>query len=131
PDVNYVTLLAKLKEEIIGFAILHNAVANGSKMTSAVEFFTDPGNERYIKALANGIAKYCFDKGLEYLVVGTGLYGKYRDVLLKNGFMVTRKPPKNNMMIANILSDKVSLDEISGHEKWHITQGDGETELDL
>ncbi|NLK63651.1 MAG: GNAT family N-acetyltransferase, partial [Tissierellia bacterium] len=42
PDVNYVTLLAKLKEEIIGFAILHNAVANGSKMTSAVEFFTDP-----------------------------------------------------------------------------------------
>jgi hypothetical protein len=45
--------------------------------------------------------------------------------------MITRKPPKNNMMIANILSDKVTLEEITGHDKWHITQGDGETELDL
>jgi hypothetical protein len=45
--------------------------------------------------------------------------------------MITRKPPKNNMMIANILSDKLSMYEIDGHEKWHITQGDGETELDL
>ena len=131
PDINYVTVLAKLNEEIIGFAILHNAVANGSKMTSAVEFFTDPANERYIKTLANGISKYCYDNGLEYAVLGTGLFGEYRNVLLKNGFMITRKPPKNNMMIAHILSDKVTLDEITGHEKWHITQGDGETELDL
>lgn len=131
PDVNYVTLLARHNNEIIGFAILHNSVANGSKMTSAVEFFTDPGNERYIKALANGIAKYCYDNKLEYAVVGTGLFGEYRKVLLKNGFMVTRKAPKNNMMIAHVLSDKVTLDELAGHEKWHITQGDGETELDL
>jgi GNAT superfamily N-acetyltransferase len=131
PDVDYATLLARLKGEIIGFAILHNAVANGSKMTSAVEFFTDPSNERYIRALANGIAKYCYDNKLEYAVVGTGLFGEYRKVLLKNGFMVTRKPPKNNMMIAHILSDRVTLDELSGHDKWHITQGDGETELDL
>jgi GNAT superfamily N-acetyltransferase len=36
PDVDYATLLARLKGEIIGFAILHNAVANGSKMTSAL-----------------------------------------------------------------------------------------------
>ena len=131
PDINYVTVLAKLNDEIIGFAILHNAVANGSKMTSAVEFFTDPANERYIKTLSNGIAKYGYDNGLEYAVIGTGLYGEYRNALLKNGFMVTRKPPKNNMMIAHILSDKVTIDEITGHEKWHITQGDGETELDL
>ena len=131
PDVDYATLLARLKGEIIGFAILHNAVANGSKMTSAVEFFTDPSNERYIRALANGIAKYCYDNKLEYAVVGTGLFGEYRKVLLKNGFMVTRKPPKNNMMIAHILSDRVTLDELTGHDKWHITQGDGETELDL
>lgn len=131
PDVDYVTLLARHKGQIIGFAILHNAVANGSKMTSAVEFFTDPTNERYIKALANGLAKYCYDNKLEYAVVGTGHYGEYRKVLLSNGFMVTRKPPKNNMMIANILSDRVNLDEIIGHDKWHITQGDGETELDL
>ncbi|MBP7222241.1 MAG: GNAT family N-acetyltransferase [Sedimentibacter sp.] len=131
PDIDYTTLLAKLDNEIIGFAILHNAVANGSKMTSAVEFFTDPFNKRYIRALADGIASYCYDKGIEYAVIGTGLFGQYRDVLLSNGFMVTRKPPKNNMMIAHILSDKVSLDEITGHEKWHITQGDGETELDL
>jgi hypothetical protein len=131
PDVNYVTILAKLNNEIIGFSILHNSVANGSKMTSAVEFFTDPTNERFIKALANGVAKYCYDNGLEYAVVGTGLYGKYKEVLLKNGFMITRKPPKNNMMIANVLTDNVTLEELMGHEKWHITQGDGETELDL
>ncbi len=131
PDVDYVTILARLNNEIIGFAILHNSVANNSKMTSAVEFFTDPHNERFIKALADGISKYCYDNGLEYAVVGTGHYGKYRKVLLNNGFMVTRKPPKNNMMIAQILSDRVTLEEITGHEKWHITQGDGETELDL
>ncbi|NLJ58916.1 MAG: GNAT family N-acetyltransferase [Tissierellia bacterium] len=131
PDVNYVTVLARLNGELIGFAILHNSVANGSKMTSAVEFFTDPHEERYIKALANGIANYCYENKLEYVVIGTGLYGKYRDVLLKNGFMVTRKPPKNNMMIAHILSTRVTLEELTGHEKWHITQGDGETELDL
>ncbi len=131
PDVNYVTILMKLNDEIIGFAILHNSKANGSKMTSAVEFFTDPTNERYIETLANGVSKYCYDNGLEYVVVGSGLYGSYKSVLLKNGFMVTRKPPKNNMMIANVLSDKLTLEEITGHEKWHITQGDGETELDL
>lgn len=131
PDVNYVTVLARHNSEIVGFAILHNSLANGSKMTSAVEFFTDPSNERYIKALANGIAKYCYENNLEYAVVGTGLHGEYRNVLLKNGFMVTRKPPKNNMMIAHVLSDKVTLEELTGHEKWHITQGDGETELDL
>ncbi|MDF2677458.1 MAG: family N-acetyltransferase [Bacillota bacterium] len=131
PDVNYVTIIAKLNNEIIGFAILHNSKANGSKMTSAVEFFTDPDNDLYIKALANGVSKYCFDNNLEYVVIGTGLYGKYKNALLQNGFMITRKPPKNNMMIANILSDKLSMYEIDGHEKWHITQGDGETELDL
>lgn len=131
PDVDYVTILAKLNNEIIGFAILHNSVANGSKMTSSVEFFTDPNNERYIKALANGVSKYCYDNSLEYLVVGSGLFGSYKKVLLENGFMITRKPPKNNMMIANVLSDKLTMDEINGHEKWHITQGDGETELDL
>lgn len=131
PDVDYITILAKLNDEIIGFAILHNSKANGSKMTSAVEFFTDPINERFIEALANGVSKYCYENGLEYVVVGSGLYGHYKTVLLKNGFMVTRKPPKNNMMIANVLSDKLTLDEITGHKKWHITQGDGETELDL
>jgi len=102
-----------------------------SALTSAVEFFTDPTNERYIDALANGVSKYCYDNGLEYVVVGSGLYGNYKNALLKNGFMVTRKPPKNNMMIANVLSNKLTLEEITGHEKWHITQGDGETELDL
>lgn len=131
PDVDYVTILAKLNNEIVGFAILHNALANGSKMTSAVEFFTDPSNERYIRALSDGIAKYCYDNKLEYAVIGTGLYGQYRSTLLKNGFMVTRKSPKNNMMIAHVLSDRVELDDLMGHEKWHITQGDGETELDL
>ncbi|WP_326908511.1 GNAT family N-acetyltransferase [Sedimentibacter sp. MB31-C6] len=131
PDVKYITILAKIKNEIIGFAILHNSVANGSKMTSCVEFFTDPTNARYIKSLANVISKYCYDNGIEYVVVGTGLHGKFKNVLLSNGFMITRKPPKNNMMIANILSDKLTMNEINGHEKWHITQGDGETELDL
>lgn len=131
PDVDYVTILAKLNNEIIGFAILHNSFANGSKMTSSVEFFTDPTNERYIEALANGVTKYCYDNGLEYVVVGSGLYGSYKKVLMENGFMITRKPPKNNMMIANVLTDKLTMDEINGHEKWHITQGDGETELDL
>ena len=131
PDVDYVTILAKIDNEIIGFAILHNSYANGSKMTSSVEFFTDPTNERFIKALANGVSKYCYDNGLEYAVVGSGLYGNYKKVLLENGFMITRKSPKNNMMIANVLSDKLEMDEINGHEKWHITQGDGETELDL
>lgn len=131
PDVDYVTIVARHNNEIIGFAILHNAKANGSRMTSSVEFFTDPTNERYIKALANGISQYCYDKGLEYAVIGTGLYGSYKKVLLENGFMITRKPPKNNMMIANVLSDNLVMDEINGHEKWHITQGDGETELDL
>lgn len=131
PDVNYVTVLMRYKSEIAGFAILHNSFANGSKMTSSVEFFTDPTNESFIKALANGVSRYCYENGLEYVVIGTGLYGSYKKVLLENGFMITRKPPKNNMMIANVLSDRLTMDEIDGHEKWHITQGDGETELDL
>lgn len=131
PDVKYVTILMKHREKLIGFAILHNSTANGSRMTSAVEFFTDPGSERYIKALANIVSMYCYDNGLEYVVVGTGLYGCYKHALAGCGFMVTRKPPKNNMMIANILSDKLTMDEVNGHERWHITQGDGETELDL
>jgi len=47
-------------------------------MTSCVEFFTDPYNERYIKALANGVSKYCYENNLEYVVIGTGLYGDFK-----------------------------------------------------
>jgi len=51
--------------------------------------------------------------------------------IVKQRFYDYKKTSKNNMMIANILTDKLTLDEITGHDKWHITQGDGETELDL
>lgn len=131
PDVDYVTIIARKNNEVIGFSILHNSYANGSKMSSAVEFFTDPTNENYIKGLSDEVCRYCYENKLDYIVIGSGLYGKYKDVLMKNGFMLTRKSPKNNMMIANIISDRLNIDEIMGHEKWHITQGDGETELDL
>ncbi len=131
PDVKYKTLLVKSGSENIGFVILRETLANGSKMVSVAENFTDPTNEQYISALAEAIINYCYKINAEYVVVGTGLYGKYRDVFLRYGFNKNKKSLINNMMIANALSNKITTDELMGHERWHITQGDGETELDL
>lgn len=131
PDVKYKTLLVNSGSEKIGFVVLRETLANNSKMVSVAENFTDPNNEQYIGALAEAIINYCYKANAEYVVVGTGLYGKYKDVLLNYGFVKNKRSLINNMMIAKSLSDKISTDELMGHERWHITQGDGETELDL
>lgn len=131
PDVKYKTLLIKSGNEPIGFVVLRETNANNSRMVSVAENFTDPTNELYIAALAEAIINYCYKINTEYVVVGTGLYGKYKNVFLKYGFSKNKRKLINNMMIAKTLSDNVSIDELMGHEKWHITQGDGETELDL
>ena len=131
PDVKYKTLLINSDSEKIGFAVLRETLANGSKMVSVAENFTDPDNDLYIGAIAEAIIDYCYSVNAEYVVVGTGLYGRYKDVLLKYGFVKNKKSLINNMMIAKTLSDKISDDELGGHESWHITQGDGETERDL
>ncbi len=131
PDVKYKTLLINSGEEKIGFVVLRETLANNSKMVSVAENFTDPDNKQYIGAIAEAIINYCYKVNAEYVVVGTGLYGMYKDTLLEYGFTKNKKSLINNMMIAKSLSDKISTDELMGHEIWHITQGDGETELDL
>ncbi|QSX05408.1 GNAT family N-acetyltransferase [Sedimentibacter sp. zth1] len=131
PDVTYKTLIIESNDEKIGFVILRETSANGSKMVSVAENFTDPTNELFIGAIAQAIIEYCYKIDAEYVVVGTGLYGKFKDVLPKYGFNKNKKRLINNMMIANALTDKITIDELMGHERWHITQGDGETELDL
>ncbi len=131
PDVEYVTLLMRHQGDLVGFAILHDSKTKRSVFTSAVEFFTDPTDERYISAMLKTIATYCYDQGLDYVVIGTGGFGRYEELMKRHGFRLTPKPPSNNMMIAHVLTDKVTLDELDGGHKWHITQGDGDTELDI
>lgn len=131
PDVKYKTILATKGEEVVGFVIIRSSVARNTNVASIVEMFTDPDNEKFIGTLAMAAVNYSKNTGIDYMVIGTGLWGRYRDVLYGLGFTNTKKKPKNNMMIAKTLSDKITIEEIDGHEKWHITQGDGETELDL
>lgn len=131
PDVQYKTLIAKKNGEIIGFAIVHDSKTKRSVFTSAVEFFTDPTNDGYIKAMAQEIARYAYRQNLDYLIIATGEFGRYETVFKEIGFRVTPKPPSNNMMIAHVLSDKVTINELNGGARWHITQGDGDTELDI
>lgn len=130
-DVSYKTLVIESKNDKVGYVILRETKANGSTMVSVAENFTDPENELYIGALAQAIIEYCYKINAEYVVVGTGMYGKFSEVFPKYGFKKNKKRLLNNMMIANVLTDKITVDELTGHEKWHITQGDGETELDL
>lgn len=131
PDSDYVTLLMRHHNELVGFAILHDSKTKRSVFTAAVELFTDPTNDRYITALLTAIASYCYENDLDYVVISTGHFGRFESVMQQNGFRLTPKPPSNNMMIARVLSDKLTLAEIDGGHKWHITQGDGDTELDI
>jgi len=131
PDVSYVTLEAKNSSGKIGYVILRETHANGSKLITIAESFTDPNNENFIGILAEMIINYSYSVDAEYVVVGTGLHGKFKSVFMKYSFLNTKKPLLNNMMIAKIINKNISLDEIKGHEKWHITQGDGETEIDI
>ncbi len=131
PDVKYKTLLIDSDNEKIGFVILRVTTVGQSTIVSVAENFTSPNNERYISTLAEAVVSFSRKINAAYAVVGTGLHGKYKEVFLDYGFIKNKKPLLNNMMIAKTLTDKTSDDELTGHEKWHITQGDGETELDL
>lgn len=131
PDVEYKTLVLDSGKDKIGFVVLRETIANGSKMVSVAENYTDPTNPSYIGAITEAIISYCYKVNAEYVVVGTGMNGEFKNVLPKYGFSKNKRSLINNMMIANTLTDKVCIDELMGHEKWHITQGDGETELDL
>lgn len=131
PDVSYVTLEARKADDNIGYVILRETEANGSRLVTVAESFTDPTNEIYIGILAEMIIKYAYEVNAEYIVLGTGLFGKYKDVIMKYAFMKTKRPLLNNMMIAKIINTDISLSDISGHDKWHISQGDGETEIDI
>lgn len=131
PDVSYTILEAKTKNENIGYVILRVTKANGSTLVSVAENFTDPTNADYIGILVEMIINYSYEILAEYVVIGTGLYGKYKTVLANYGFSVTKKPLLNNMMIAKIINADIKLEDIAGHDKWHISQGDGETEIDI
>lgn len=131
PDVAYQTLIARRGQEIVGFAILREGHTSHSVMGNVCEFFTDPFNEQYIAELSRAISRVALKKNWDYLVLSCGLYGLYLKVLKANGYRPTPTPPPNDQMIALILSENVSPEEITGADSWYCSQGEGDIELDL
>lgn len=131
PDVQYKTMLARQNGEPVGFAVLRVSKTANSVFASIAEFFTDPSNDHFIEEMARELTRFAYKCNLDYLVLSCGEFGNYDRVLKANGYRPTPKPPSNNMMIACILNDEIKADDLKNAANWHVTQGEGDVELDL
>lgn len=129
PDRSYETLLLSGEEGPVGYLILRQTAANGKPMVCVAENFTDPDNEEYIGALAETLISYCRRCKTAYAVICSSLYGKYDKVFRRYGFV--KQKGQGNIVIVKSLDPSISEEDLTGAEHWHMTQGDGESELDL
>jgi hypothetical protein len=129
PDRSYETILLSDSEGPAGYLILRQSVANGKPMVCVTENFTDPDNAEAISALAEAVIAYCRKNESAYAVVCSAGYGKYDEVFRRYGF-VSQKG-QGTIVIAKSLDPSVSEKDLIGAEHWHMSQGDGESELDL
>ncbi len=129
PDAKYRSLLLRGEEGSIGYAVLRKSVANGKPMVCVAENFTDPGNEEYVAALAEAIIDWTYANEADYAVVCSGLYGKFDSVFRSYGFVPQKG--QGTMVIAKSLDPSIDEASLAGAARWHLTQGDGESELDL
>ncbi|MBR5640797.1 MAG: GNAT family N-acetyltransferase [Firmicutes bacterium] len=129
PDAKYETLMLYDGSEPAGFLVLRKSVANKKPMICVAENFTDPQNEEYISALAEAVIDYCFEHKADYAVACSALYGKYDEVFRRYGFVPGKG--QGNVVIVRSLDDSISEAELAGAQHWHMSQGDGESELDL
>ena len=131
PDVSYHTLLVRQYGKAVGFVILRESKTKNSVFASVAEFFTDPFDDKLIDAMAKALTRYAYERELDYLVLSCGEYGNYNRVLKQNSFRPTPKPASNNMMIARILNEDIRVEDLKRPQSWHLSQGEGDVELDL
>lgn len=131
PDVAYKTLIARKDGDIVGFAILRQGRTDHSVLGNVTEFFTDPLNPHFIREMSKALTCYALSQRWDYLVLSCGGYGDYDSVLKSMGYRTPPTPPSNNQMIALILSDQVTPEELGTASDWHLSQGEGDIELDL
>ena len=81
------------------------------------------------EALAETLIAYCRRYRTAYAVVCSSLYGKYDEVFRRYGFVPQKG--QGNIVIVKALDPTISEAELAGAEHWHMSQGDGESELDL
>ena len=129
PDVNYKSFTLYDDGSAVGIAVIHEAIANGKKMISLLECFTDPTNDTYIESLCKAFVRYAIKNNIEYIVSSTGLFGNYKKVMTGLGFMVLNA--SNTVMICKPLTDEAASVAQFGYSSWHLTQGDGESDWDL
>jgi len=129
PDRSYETILLSGSEGPVGYLILRQSVANGKPMVCVAENFTDPGNKEYIGALAEALIAYCRRNKAAYAVVCSGLYGQFDEVFRRYGFVPQKG--QGNIVIVRSLDPSISEEDLKGAQHWHMSQGDGESELDL
>ena len=129
PDAKYGTLMLYDGAEPVGFLVLRKSVANRKPMICVAENFTDPQNEAYISTLAEAIIACCFEYKADYAVACSALYGKYDEVFRRYGFVPGKG--QGNIVIVRSLDETISEKELAGAQHWHMSQGDGESELDL
>lgn len=118
-------------DSIEGFAVVRVCDLVKNKMLTVAEFFCNPDDEQAIHALVKSVVDYGYATGVEYIVLSIGGNRNIRDVLAKTGFKRNTKPLLNNMMIAQDVSGRLSLDSLADEAVWMITQGDGEAELHI
>lgn len=131
PDTSYQTIILSYQNKAVGFSVFRMADTGSSKVISLCECFTDPENRHHIGNLYKATLLAIKPLGADYMVASFGGYGQFRTEALRHGFKALPTPPKNNMMIGFTANKDISDEWLSGYEKWHISQGDGETELDL
>ncbi len=131
PDASYECLLLKRGDTVEGFMIFRFADINKSKVASIAEMFTDPHDKTAIASLAYAALDYFRSNDVDYTVLSTGGWGAYKSTLFSMGFRKTPHNPLNSMIVAKPLIDNFDVNEIMGHEKWHISQGEADIEFDF
>ncbi len=129
PDAKYETIILSDDRGPAGFLVLRTGVANKKPMVCVAENFTDPDNESYAAALAEAVIDYCFEHKADYAVVCSGLYGVYDSVFRRYGFIPQKG--QGTIVIIKSLDPAISEQDLVGAQRWHVSQGDGESELDL
>lgn len=127
PDAQYTTIMLRRDDEVVGFAIFRERTSAHSRLLSVVEFVTSPCDASAMRALAAAVTDEARERGVAYVSMCTGGFGRFQQVLLTCGFAPIELVSERTM-IAKILNPAIRADMIRGYERWHLSQGDLETD---
>lgn len=122
PHVRYSIALLKRGDEVEGYVVYRHLREPQGRVTQIVDLFTDPSDERGIKALAHWVdreARLDDSDKIRCYVSNAGI----RRVLRRSGYFVVKSGIDLTVKVNAI---PVPKDFYDSADAWHFTLGDGE-----